>query len=77
MINKQSMKSIFVVWALCMLVVGILFARHKLTAFAEGATGKEYTDVLADLQADEAFDAAGYPENASDHSIQVVQMRKA
>ncbi len=73
--SKRVSKGIFgVLLALLLLVSAILSGRVILPAFADTT---QYTSPLEDLQKDESFNAADYPENADDHSISVITIAES
>lgn len=75
MTKRQSAKSVYVaVLALFLFVAALFGGWQALPAFAE-ETG--YTNVLVDLQKDELFNIADYPENATNYSIQVIQIAES
>ena len=73
MINKQSRKNVYIVWALFLLFAGLL-SGWQTDAFAEE---RVYTNVLADLQKDETFTVINYPENETDYAIRVIQIAES
>lgn len=80
MINKQSLKNVYmVVLALFLFVLGVFGGRQMLPAFAEE---RVYTNVLADLQKDESFSVINYPEISDQKDelfgvIQVIQVAES
>lgn len=75
MINKlYKYKYMYIVLALVMLVVSVMGGRCIPSAFAEM---RQYTSALTDLQKDSEFNADDYPDNASDYSIQLIQIAES
>lgn len=76
MTNKRRINSVYLaVLALCLFVFGLFGGRQMLSAFAEDE--KVYSNVLADLQKDETFNAENYPENATDYSLDIIQIAES
>ena len=72
---KQSMKNIFTaVLAFCLFVSVIMGGWQMLPAYAATSA---YSDVLLDLQVDSEFNADDYPNNASDYTIQLIQIAES
>ena len=75
MANKQTLKRWFVpLLVLCLLVSVVFGGRQILSAYAAETA---YTNVMDDLQKDEMFSLADYPDNAEDYSIQVEQIAES
>ncbi len=76
MTNKRRINSVYLaVLALCLFVFGLFGGRQMLSAFAEEE--KVYSNVLADLQKDDTFNAENYPENATDYSLDIIQIAES
>lgn len=76
MTNKRRINSAYLaVLALCLFVFGLFGGRQMLSAFAEEE--KVYSNVLADLQKDKDFTSEDYPKNATDYSLQVIQIAES
>lgn len=56
------------------LIIAMTFSTVPIKVFAETSG---YSDVLADLQKDEAFVASEYVENLTDYSLQVIQIAES
>lgn len=56
------------------LIIAMTFSTVPIKVFAETSG---YSDVLADLQKDEAFVASEYVENSTDYSLQVIQIAES
>lgn len=75
MTNKlYKYKYIYIVLALVLLVVSVMGGRCIPSAFADM---RQYTSALTDLQKDSEFTPADYPDNASDYSIQFIQIAES
>lgn len=75
MTNKlYKYKYIYIVLALVLLVVSVMGGRYIPSAFADMG---QYTSALTDLQKDSEFTPADYPDNASDYSIQFIQIAES
>ena len=73
--NKQIIRRVYLPFlVLCLIFAGVFGGRQVSSVFAAGIT---YTSVLEDLQKDEMFSLADYPENAEDYSIQVEQIAES
>lgn len=72
MVNRQIVKRVYVPLLVICLLVSVMFGgRQLLSAYASETA---YTSVMEDLQKDEMFSLADYPENDEDYSIQVEQI---
>ncbi len=69
---KSKIKHIIVL--LILLVTAFIGGRGMFPAFAATT---EYSDVLADLQKDEEFNVADYPDNPKDYSLNVIQIAES
>lgn len=74
MTDKQIRNKYVCVMIVCLLVALSAGGRCIPSAFAD--TG-EYTSAITDLQKDATFNAADYPSNANDYSIQVIQIAES
>lgn len=75
MINKQAKERLYsVILALLLLAVMLVGGRCISFAFADTP---QNTSALTDLQKDSTFNAAEYPDNANDFSIQVIQIAES
>ena len=75
MVNKQTIKRVYVPLLVFCLLVSVLFGgRQLLSAYAAETA---YTNVIDDLQKDEMFSLEDYPDNAEDYSIQVEQIAES
>ena len=75
MANKQTIKRVYVpLLVLCLLVSVVFGGRQMLSAYASETA---YSNVMDDLQKDEMFSLADYPDNAEDYSIQVEQIAES
>lgn len=72
--KKVHCRYICVLLALLLLVSVIIGGRYISSAFAD--TGR-YTSALADLQKDESFNAADFPDDPTDYSIRVIQIAES
>lgn len=73
--NKQ-IKSVIacVIIAFLLLVSALIGGRVILPAFADTTS---YTNVLNDLQKDDKFNVADYPDNPKDYSIEIIQIAES
>ncbi len=58
-----------------LLIIPILFTIDVGAGYAHAATS--YSDVLQDLQTDESFDPAKYPDDKDDNGLQVIQIAES
>lgn len=71
---KQMCKRLFGVFCALLLLVAAIGGQSVLPAFAATSS---YTSSLEDLQKDSEFNVNDYPDNAGDHSIQVIQIAES
>lgn len=75
MINKQNIRNLYTaILIVCLFAASLCGGRQMLSAFADE---RAYTNVLADLQKDDTFNIADYPENARDYSIDIIQIAES
>lgn len=72
--KRNNKKLLYVLISLLLLVVTVISGRGIIPAFADTSS---YTDVLTDLEKDEKFNVADYPDNSQDYSIQVIQIAES
>ena len=75
MVRKQKAKINLLVYLLVVLIVFSAFTGFVYVGSARAES--TYSDVLADLQMDENFDTALYPEIEDDYSLHVIQIAES
>lgn len=75
MVNKQAKERLYSV-VLALLLLAVMLVGGRCISFAFANT-PQFTSALMDLQKDGAFNAADYPNNAKDYSIQVIQIAES
>ena len=67
-------KFLHILIALLLLVIAFIGGQGLTPAFADTS---RYSNILEDLQKDESFDVADYPDNPQDYSIKVIQIAES
>lgn len=73
-IKQITKRILFAVLGLCMLFAAVIGGRVTLPAFAAET---KVTTALEDLQKDESFNTADYPDDATDYTIKVIQIAES
>lgn len=76
-LNKKITYLLAAIFTVILFVITAFLSGGIATVYAADSSNVVYTDVLDDLNKDNGFSTANYPEKADDYSLQVIQIAES